>query len=60
MRTNGLEILILHKLIMNLICITEIFNTNISHQLVYYKINLVNSQHDYTNSKGDFVFKKWF
>ena len=39
------------------ICIPEIFNTNIVHQLFYYKITLKNSQNKSTNSKGDFVFK---
>ena len=31
----------------------ESFNTNISHQLFDYKIT--NSEHENTNSKGDFV-----
>ena len=39
---------------MNLFCIPEIFNTNISHQLFDYKISFV-----YTNLTGDFVLKKW-
>jgi hypothetical protein len=39
----------------NVFCIPETFNTNISHQLLDYTINFVNSQHKNTNSKGDFV-----
>ena len=30
---------------------------NISHQFLDYKITYVNSQHESTNSKGDFVLK---
>ena len=44
----------------NLYCILESFNTNISHQLFYYKINFVISQDENTNSKGDFVLKNRF
>ena len=36
-------------------CISKSFNTNISHQLFDYIINFVNSQHEKTNSKVDFV-----
>ena len=41
-------------------CIPESFNKNISHQLFDDKITFVNSQHEYTNSKGDFVLKNPF
>ena len=41
----------------NIISITESFNTNITHQLFDYKITSVNSQLENTNSKSDFVFK---
>ena len=43
-----------------ILCIPQSFNTNILDQLFYYKIIFVNSQHDNTNSKGDFVLKNWF
>ena len=36
----------------------ESFNTNILYQLFYYKITFVNSQHENTNSEGDFVSYK--
>ena len=36
------------------------FNTNISHQLCDYQITFVNSQHENTNTKDDFVLKKQF
>ena len=36
-------------------CIPESFNTNISHQLFDYKINLMNSQLKNTNSRGDYI-----
>ena len=45
------------------ICIPESFNTNISHQLFDYIITYVNSQHQNSLSKGDFVktgFKHYF
>ena len=42
------------------ICIPESFNTNNSHQLFGYKIIFVNSQHENTNSKGDFLLKNLF
>ena len=42
------------------ICITESFNTNISHQLFDYSITFVNSQGYNTKSKGDFVLKDRF
>ena len=32
----------------------------ISYQLFGYKINFVNTQHEKTNSKGDFVLKNRF
>ena len=41
-------------------CIPEIFQTNILHQLYYYKITLLNLQHENANSKGDFVLKIMF
>ena len=44
----------------NLICISESFNTNISHQLFDHKIAFMNSQYENTNSKSDFVLKKTF
>ena len=38
----------------NIFCILpESFNTNISHQLLDYKITFVNSQYQNTNSKGN-------
>ena len=36
------------------------FNTNILHQLFDFKRTFVNSQHENTDSKGDFVLKKGF
>ena len=42
----------------NIICIPESFNMNISHQLIDFEITFVNSQLEFTNSKGDFVLKK--
>ena len=39
------------------VCIPEIFNTNISHKFLSYKINFLNSQHKKTNSKGDLKLK---
>ena len=44
----------------NIFCIPESFNTNISNQLLEYIITFVNSQHNNTNSKGDFVLKNRF
>ena len=44
----------------NISCISESFNTNISNQLFDYKITFVNSQHENTKSKGDLVLKKQF
>ena len=52
--------LIIILLGVNKLCITESFNTNISHQLFDYTITFVNSQHKNTNSKGDFVLKPSF
>ena len=48
--------------IINVLCIPESFNTNISqsHQFFDYKIKFVNLQCESTNSKGDFVLKNWF
>ena len=44
-----------------IIRIPESFNSNkISHQLFDYRITFVNSQHQKTNSKGDFVLKNRF
>ena len=45
------------EMCINLFCRPESFNMNISHQLFYYKITFVNSQHENTNSKSDFVQK---
>ena len=42
------------------VCIPESFNTNISQHLFDYTITVANSQHQNTNSKGDFVLKNWF
>ena len=42
------------------ICIPESFNTNISYQLFDYKITFINSQHENTNSNGDFCNQKLF
>ena len=39
------------------ICIPKSFNINILQELLVYKITLVNSQHEKTNSKGDLVLK---
>ena len=36
--------------------IQEIFNMNISHQLIDYKVTFVNSQHKNKNSKGDILY----
>ena len=44
----------------NIFCISESFNTNISHQIFDYKITIVNSHLENTNSKGNFVLKNWF
>ena len=44
----------------NSISIPDSFNTNILHQLFKYKIAFVNSQHEKTNLKGDFVIKNRF
>ena len=41
-------------------CSPKIFNSNISYNLFYYEITFINSQHNTTNSKGDFVHKKGF
>ena len=41
----------------NNICILECYFTNISHKLFGHKITFVNSQHNNTNSKGDFLLK---
>ena len=38
----------------------ESFNSNISYQLFVDKINFVNSQHENSDSKGDYVHKNWF
>ena len=40
--------------------ITISCDTNISHPLFDYKITFENSQHENTNSKGDFVLKNRF
>ena len=49
----------LSKTVKKCFCISESFNMklNISHQFLDYKIICVNSQHEITNSKGDFVLK---
>ena len=44
----------------NYVCIPEIFNMDIPHQLFVYKITFVKSQRKNTNSKGDFVLKNQF
>ena len=41
----------------NSFCIPESYNINISHQLFDYKITIMNSQRENTNSKGDFKKK---
>ena len=46
-------------LLQNNLCIQGNFNTNISYRLFSYKITFVNSQHENTNSKCDFVIKNW-
>ena len=38
-------------------CILECFDTNILYQFDDYKITFVNSQHEYINSKNNFVIK---
>ena len=40
-----------------MISIPESFDADISHQVFYYKITFVNSQHEITISKEDFVPK---
>ena len=47
-------------IVIKIFCITESFNTNISHQLFDYTITFANSQHYNTNSKGVFVLKNRF
>ena len=42
------------------IFIPESSNTNISHQLLDYKITFVNSQHENINLNGVFVIKNQF
>ena len=46
-------------LILFLLCIPKIINTNISHQLFDYTITFVNSALE-QDSKGDFVLKTRF
>ena len=48
-----------NTILLNFYYIPESFNTNISQQH-FDIITFVNSQHEKTNSKGDFVLKKWF
>ena len=48
------------KIGLNIHCIPENFNTNISHQLFGYKLILVNFQLEITNSKVDYVLKTGF
>ena len=51
---------LIHLKYRNWFCLPESFNMNISHQLLDYKIAFVNSQHEYTNSKGEFVLENRF
>ena len=46
--------------IINVLCIPESFNKNISQKHFDYKINFVNSQQKNNNSKSEFVFKNQF
>ena len=48
------------KLLCNIIFTPKSFNAYISHQLFEYKITFVNSQHENTTLKGDFVHKNQF
>ena len=48
------------KYTLNVICIPDSFNTNISQQLFDYTIIFVNSQRLNSTSKGDFVLKNQF
>ena len=59
-RKIGVKCAYLRFLINKIFCIPESFNTNISHQPFDYTITFVNSQsqHENTNSKGDFGPKK--
>ena len=41
----------------NLFCLSETFNTNISHQIFYYKIAFVNLQYENTKSKDNFELR---
>ena len=56
---DQLKIYYQYKYIIN-ICLPESFDMDISHQLSNCKITFVDSQHENTNSKGDFMLKTQF
>ena len=45
--------------IINTFCIPESFNLILTFHTGFFNTNYVNSQHDKTNLKSDFVLKNW-